>query len=141
MILDSKVKKGQVDKNLILIRYLKDLFPEYLIKSEISTNDEDISVIVVQMATGPREILFENYIYDNFTIEIFGKSIREQKQTAYEIGLLPGENIIYEYNGEPYQILFKQMSNPTNIFYQDIRRVGYTLTLQTIINKLGKEQV
>ena len=141
MILDSKVKKGQVDKNLILIRYLKDLFPEYLIKSEISTNDEDISVIVVQMATGPREILFEGYIYDNFTIEIFGKSIREQKQTAYEIGLLPGENIIYEYNGEPYQILFKQMSNPTNIFYQDIRRVGYTLTLQTIINKLGKEQV
>lgn len=141
MILDSKVKKGQVDKNLILIRYLKDLFPEYLIKSEISTNDEDISVIVVQMATGPREILFEGYIYDNFTIEIFGKSIREQKQTAYEIGLLPGENIIYEYNGEPYQILFKQMSNPTNIFYQDIRRVGYTLTLQTIINKLRKEQV
>ena len=131
MILDSKVKRGQIDKNLILIRYLKDLFPEYLIKSEISTNDEDNKVIVVQMATGPREILYEGYIYDNFNIEIFGTSIREQKQTAYEIGLLPGENIIYEYNGEPYQILFKQISNPTNIFYQDIRRVGYTLTLQT----------
>ena len=141
MILDSKVKRGQIDKNLILIRYLKDLFPEYLIKSEISTNDEDNKVIVVQMATGPREILYEGYIYDNFNIEIFGTSIREQKQTAYEIGLLPGENIIYEYNGEPYQILFKQISNPTNIFYQDIRRVGYTLTLQTIINKIGKETV
>jgi len=139
MILNDKVKGGNVDKNLILIRYLKDLFPEYLIKSEISTNDEDNKVIVVQMATGPREILYEGYIYDNFNIEIFGKSIREQKQTAYEIGLLPGNNIEYEYNGDKYQILFKQMSNPTNIMYQDIRRIGYTLTLQTIINKMKGE--
>lgn len=139
MILNNKVKGGNVDKNLILIRYLKDLFPEYLIKSEISTNDEDNKVIVVQMATGPREILYEGYIYDNFNIEIFGKSIREQKQTAYEIGLLPGNNIEYEYNGDKYQILFKQMSNPTNIMYQDIRRIGYTLTLQTIINKMKGE--
>lgn len=139
MILNNNVERGNVDKNLILIRYLKDLFPEYLIKSEISTNDEDNKVIVVQMATGPREILYEGYIYDNFTIEIFGKSIREQKQTAYEIGLLPGNNIEYEYNGDKYQILFKQMSNPTNIMYQDIRRIGYTLTLQTIINKMKGE--
>lgn len=139
MILNNNVERGNVDKNLILIRYLKDLFPEYLIKSEISTNDEDNKVIVVQMATGPREILYEGYIYDNFTIEIFGKSIREQKQTAYEIGLLPGNNIEYEYNGDKYQILFKQMSNPTNIMYQDIRRIGFTLTLQTIINKMKGE--
>lgn len=136
MILNSKAIKGEVDKNLILIRYLKTLFPEYMIKSEISSNDEDVSVIVVQMSTGPRDILFEDYIYDNFTIEIFGKSIRENKQTAYQIGLLPGENITFEYNGKNYQILFKQMSNPTNIFYQDIRRVGYTLTIQTIINEI-----
>lgn len=136
MILNSKAIKGEVDKNLILIRYLKTLFPEYMIKSEISSNDEDVSVIVVQMSTGPRDILFEDYIYDNFTIEIFGKSIRENKQTAYKIGLLPGENITFEYNGKNYQILFKQMSNPTNIFYQDIRRVGYTLTIQTIINEI-----
>lgn len=136
MILDSKAIKGEVDKNLIIIRYLKTLFPEYMIKSEISSNDEDVSVIVVQMSTGPRDILFEDYIYDNFTIEIFGKSIRENKQTAYQIGLLPGENITFEYNGKNYQILFKQMSNPTNIFYQDIRRVGYTLTIQTIINEI-----
>ena len=133
MKLNAKVTKGDVDKNLILIEYLRNIFPEYLIKSEISTNDEDISVIVVQMATGPREILYEGYIYDTFNIEIFGKSIRENKQTAYKIGLLPGENNTFEYNGKNYQILFKQISNPTNIFYQDIRRVGYTLTLQTII--------
>lgn len=139
MILNSNIELGNVDKNLIIIRYLKDLFPEYLIKSEISTNDKDNKVIVVQMATGNREILYDGYIYDNFTIEIFGTSIRENKQTAYEIGLLPGNNIIYEYNGDKYQILFKQMSNPTNIMYQDIRRIGFTLTLQTIINKMKGE--
>lgn len=136
MILNSKALKGEVDKNLILTRYFKNLFPEYIVKSEISSNDEDLSVIVIQMATGPRDILFEGYIYDNFTIEIFGKSIRENKTTAYQIGLLPGENITFEYNGKKYQIMFKQMSNPTNIFYQDIRRVGYTLTLQTVINEI-----
>lgn len=136
MILNAKAQLGDVDKNLILIRYLKEYFSEYLIKSEISTNDNDESVIVVQMATGPREILYEDYIYDNFNIEIFGKSIRENKQTAYKIGLLPGKNETFEYNGNKYQILFKQMSNPTNIFYEDIRRVGYTLTLQTLINEI-----
>lgn len=136
MILNAKAQLGNVDKNLILIRYLKEYFSEYLIKSEISTNDNDESVIVVQMATGPREILYEDYIYDNFNIEIFGKSIRENKQTAYKIGLLPGKNETFEYNGNKYQILFKQMSNPTNIFYEDIRRVGYTLTLQTLINEI-----
>jgi hypothetical protein len=137
MILDSKVKKGKIDKNLILIRYLRELFPEYLIKSEYSTNDSDKSVMVVQMSTGPREILYEGYIYDTFTIEIFGTSIRENKQTAYEIGLLPGNNVTFEYNGKKYQLLFEQMSNPTNVFYEDIRRVGYTLTLQTIIEERG----
>lgn len=136
MILNSKALKGELDKNLLLTRYFKNLFPEYIVKSEISSNDEDLSVIVIQMATGPRDILFEGYIYDNFTIEIFGKSIRENKTTAYQIGLLPGENVTFEYNGKKYQIMFKQMSNPTNIFYQDIRRVGYTLTLQTVINEI-----
>ena len=43
--------------------------------------------------------------YDNFTIEIFGQSIREQKQTAYEIGHLCGENITFEYNGKKYRII------------------------------------
>lgn len=136
MILDFETELGDLDKNLILIRYLKEMFPDYLIKSEISTNDDDVSVIVVQMATGPREILYKGYIYDNFTIEIFGQSVRENKQTAYKIGLLPGINSTFEYNGKNYQLLFKQMSNPTNVFYQDIRRVGYTLTLQTLINEI-----
>lgn len=126
-----------LDKNLILISYLQELFgTNYKIKSEISTNDSDISVIVVQMATGPREILYSDYIYDNFTIEIFGKTIKENKDVAYEIGLLPGNNVTILVDKKKYQILFKQMSNPTNIMYQDIRRIGYTLTIQTIISEL-----
>lgn len=136
MKLNSRVSKGKIDKNLILIEYLRTRFEEYLIKSEISSNDNDISVIVVQMATGPREIMFEGYLYDNFTIQVFGQSIRDNKQTAYEIGLLPGENIVFNYNGKKYQILFRQMVNPSNVFYEDIRRVGYQLTLQTIINEI-----
>lgn len=136
MKLNAKVKKGKVDKNLVLIEFLRTICASYMIKSEISSNDDDVSVIVVQMSTGSIEVMYEGYLYDNFTIEIFGQSIREQKQTAYEIGHLCGENITFEYNGKKYQILFKQMSNPTNIFYEDIRRVGYTLTLQTIINEI-----
>lgn len=137
MILNSKLSEENIDKNLILITYLNTLnkLKEYLIKSEYSTNDNDISVIVVQMASGTKEIMYEGYLYDYFTIQVFGKSIREQKQTAYELGLLAGENITFNYNGRIYQLLFKELSNPTNIYYEDIRRVGYTMTLQVVIKE------
>ena len=136
MSLDSKLKKGTIDKNLILIAYLETFIKGYIIKSEISSNDDDDNVVVIQMATGPKEVMFcDDYLNDYFTIQIFGKSIREQKQTAYEIGLLPGKNETINYCGKKYQLLFKEISNPTNIFYEDIRRVGYTLTLQVIIKE------
>lgn len=137
MILNSKLSEENIDKNLILISYLNTLnkLKSYLIKSEYSTNDNDISVIVVQMASGTKEIMYEGYLYDYFTIQVFGKSIREQKQTAYELGLLAGENITFNYNGRIYQLLFKELSNPTNIYYEDIRRVGYTMTLQVVIKE------
>ena len=135
MSLNFKVKDGEIDKNLILIAYLETKIKDYLIKSEISSNDDDENVIVVQIASGPKEVLFCDYLYDNFTIQIFGSSIRDQKQTAYEIGLFPGKNETFEYNGKKYQLLFKEMSNPTNVFYQDIRRVGYTLTLQIVLKE------
>jgi len=140
MILNSKLSEENIDKNLILITYLNTLnkLKGYLIKSEYSTNDNDISVIVVQMASGTKEIMYEGYLYDYFTIQVFGKSIREQKQTAYELGLLAGENITFNYNGRIYQLLFKELSNPTNIYYEDIRRVGYTMTLQVVIKERSK---
>ena len=90
------------------------------------------------MASGTKEIMYEGYLYDYFTIQVFGKSIREQKQTAYELGLLAGENITFNYNGRIYQLLFKELSNPTNIYYEDIRRVGYTMTLQVVIKERSK---
>jgi hypothetical protein len=32
--------------------------------------------------------------------------------------------------------MVKQLSNPQTIEYQDIRRVGYSMIFQTIINKI-----
>jgi hypothetical protein len=75
-------------------------------------------------------------VYDFFNIQIFGESIQEQKNTAVLIGNLIGENIVYEYNKKKYQLLFKQISNPQNIMYQDIRRVGYIMTLRVIIREI-----
>jgi hypothetical protein len=136
MKLNAKLSKNNIDKNLILISYLETITKGYLIKSEMSTNDMDERVIVVQMATGTRDVMFDGYLYDNFSIQVFGKSIREQKQTAYELGLLAGENITFDYNGKKYQLLFIELSNPTQVFYEDIRRVGYQMTYKIVINEI-----
>ena len=126
-----------IEKNLILISYLESLNLGYKLKAEFSTNDDDVKVILVQMAPGTKQILFDNEkLYDHFNIQIFGESIQEQKNTAVLIGDLIGENIVYEYNNKKYQLLFKQISNPQNIMYQDIRRVGYTMTLRVIIREI-----
>ena len=136
MKLNAKLSKNNMDKNLILISYLETITKGYLIKSEMSTNDMDEREIVVQMATGTRDVMFDGYLYDNFSIQVFGKSIREQKQTAYELGLLAGENKTFDYNGKKYQLLFIELSNPTQIFYGDIRRVGYQMTYKIVINEI-----
>jgi hypothetical protein len=136
MKLNAKLSKNNIDKNLILISYLETITKGYLIKSEMSTNDMDERVIVVQMATGTRDVMFDGYLYDNFSIQVFGKSVREQKQTAYELGLLAGENITFDYNGKKYQLLFIELSNPTQVFYEDIRRVGYQMTYKIVINEI-----
>lgn len=136
MILNAKLTKSQIDKNLILISYLETITKGYLIKSEMSTNDVDKKVIVVQMATGSKDVMFDGYLYDNYSIQIYGDSIRDQRQTAYELGLLAGENITFNYNGKKYQLLFIELSNPTQVFYDDIRRVGYQMTYKIVINKI-----
>lgn len=127
-----------IDKNLILITYLQSIIRDYKFKSEYSTNDNDIKVIIVQETVGEKEVLFRGKKLNNyFQIQIFGTSIREQKATSVVLGNLIGENIKVNYNGNTYQILFQQLSNPQSIVYEDIRRVGYTLTLKTIIEKIG----
>ena len=123
-------------KNLVLLTYLQSIITDYKFKAEYSTNDNDIKVIVVQEVPGEKEVLWDGTIYDYFQIQIFGDNIKEQKETSVELGNLIGQNIVTEYKGEKYHILFHQFTNPQAIAYEDIRRVGYTLTLQTIINKI-----
>ena len=123
-------------KNLVLLTYLQSIIPASKFKAEYSTNDNDIKVIVVQEVPGEKEVLWCDTIYDYFQIQIFGDNIKEQKDTSVELGKLIGQNIVTEYKDEKYHILFHQFTNPQAIAYEDIRRVGYTLTLQTIINKI-----
>jgi hypothetical protein len=123
-------------KNLVLLTYLQSIITDYKFKAEYSTNDNDIKVIVVQEVPGEKEVLWCDTIYDYFQIQIFGDNIKEQKETSVVLGNLIGQNIVTEYKGEKYHILFHQFTNPQAIAYEDIRRVGYTLTLQTIINKI-----
>ena len=130
-----------IDKNLVLINYLNENanalgIEGFHIKSEYSIDDDDIKVVVVQMQAGEKEVLFEGNINDYFLIQVFGESIREEKQIAVNLNELIGENVLTNYDGDTYQIMFMQFSNAQTIAYQDIQRVGYTLTLKTIINKI-----
>jgi hypothetical protein len=63
------------------------------------------------------------------------------KNTATSIGSLKGKHIIHEYqngkNKEKWQIIFKQYSNPQAIEYMDIRRVGYSMIFQCIVNRVA----
>lgn len=126
--------------NEILISYLKDIIQGYKIKAEYSTNDADLNVIVVQETDGPKTVLWNGkHMFDYFSINIFGKSIQEQKETANELNKLIGHTAIKEFETdgkvEKWKLIFKQVSNAQSIDYQDIRRIGYNLTLQTIITK------
>lgn len=127
-----------IDKNLVLITYLQSLINDYKFKSEYSTNDNDIKVIIVQETIGEKEVLFgTKKLFNYFQIQIFGASIREQKETSVIFGNLIGENVVVDYDNKKYQILFQQVSNPQSIVYEDIRRVGYSMILKTIIEEIG----
>lgn len=126
-----------IDKNLILIKYLQTLTNDYIFKSEYSTNDQNLKVVVVSVRPTEKEVLYDGKkLFDAFQIEIFGDSIRSEKDLAVTIGELIGDNITIEYEGKNYQIMFQQISNPQSIMYEDIRRVGYTLILRTLINEI-----
>jgi hypothetical protein len=126
-------------KQEVLISYLQSVFKDYKLKAEYSTNDDDLKVIVVQEQPGNKIVFFGDIdpLFNYYEVQIYGKSIRENKETANQIGSLIGKHIIYEYQNNKYQIIFKQYSNPQAIEYMDIRRVGYTATLQCIINQVA----
>lgn len=126
-------------KNLVLISYIQSLFTNYKVKAEFSTNDTDKKVILVKEQPGMKEVFFGDItpLYNYFEIEIWGDSIREEKNIATQIGELIGKHILIDYEQGKWQIIFKQYSNPQAIEYLDIRRVGYVATLQCVVNQVG----
>jgi hypothetical protein len=130
-------------KQEVLINYLKGVLNDntFKIKAEYSTNDNDTKVIVVQEQAGEKVVFYGNCnpLYNYYEIVIFGSSIREEKNISILFGELIGENAIFDYKGDKWQILVKQLSNPQTIEYQDIRRVGYSMIFQTVINKISEE--
>jgi hypothetical protein len=131
--------EGEYVKNEVLISYLQSLFENYLVKAEFSTNDKDERVIVVQEQPGQKIVFFGDIepMFNYFQVNVYGLTIRENYTTANTIGNLIGKHVIYEYKGNKWQIIFKQYSNPQAIEYIDIRRVGYTATLQCIISRVA----
>lgn len=126
-------------KNEVLISYLQSLFTNYIVKAEFSTNDNDKKVIVVQEQPGQKIVFFGDVdpLFNYFQIIVYGLTMKENYTTANEIGSLIGKHVIYTYNNHKWQLIFKQYSNPQAIEYLDIRRVGYTATLQVIISQIA----
>ena len=126
-------------KNEVLISYLQSIFPSYLVKAEFSTNDDDKKVIVVQEQPGQKVVFFCDIdpLFNYFQVNVYGLTMRDNYETANNIGKLIGKHVIFDYGNEKWQIIFKQYSNPQAIEYLDIRRIGYTATLQIIINQVA----
>lgn len=130
-------------KNLVLIDYLRDIIPNYVVRAEYSTNDKGKEVIVVQETSGQKIVFYEaNPLYNYYNIDIFGLSIQSAKEVSVEIGNLIGKNIYFNWERknketEKWQIMVKQFDNPRTIEYSDIRRVSYTMTLQCIVNRIA----
>ena len=134
------------NKNLVLCSYLDSIINGYKVKAEYSTNSRDDKVIVVQETSGVKEIFFEaNPIYNYYNVDIFGDNIQNAKNISVEIGNLIGKNIYFNYvvghgthqEVQKWQIIIKQFANPRTIEYKDIRRVSYTMTMQTIVNRIA----
>lgn len=126
-------------KNLVLINYFQELFSSFKVKAEFSTNDLDNKVIVVKEQPGNKVVFFGDIspLYNYYQVEIWGESIREEKNVATQIGELIGKHVIVTYGNNKWQIIFKQYSNPQAIEYKEIRRVGYIATLQCVVNQVA----
>ena len=126
-------------KNLVLIDYLQSIFTDYRVKAEFSTNDEDERVIVVQEQPGEKVVFYGDIdpLFNYYQVNIYGLSIRENKEASTVIGDLINKHIIHTYGKEKWQIIFMQYSNPQAIEYMDIRRVGYSATLKCVVNRIA----
>lgn len=136
------------NKNLVLITYLDSIIEGYKVKAEFSTNDQDTKVIVCQEESGSKIVFFDEDVplFNYYTINTYGDNIREEKETSVVLGNLIGKSVVLEYVikekekptvTQKWQIIFMQMTNPRAIQYMDIRRVGYTMTLKCIVNRIA----
>lgn len=127
------------EKNLVLISYLQSQFTDYQVKAEFSTNDSDKKVIVVQEQPGEKIVFYGDItpLFNYYQVNIYGLSIRENKNIATQIGELIGKHVQVTYGEHTWQIIFMQYSNPQAIEYMDIRRVGYSATLKCVVNQIA----
>jgi hypothetical protein len=135
------------NKNLVLITYLDSIINGYKVKAEFSTNDNDTKVIVCQEESGNKVVFYDEEVplFNYYTINTYGDNIREEKETSVVLGNLIGKSITLDFvdkkktnpTTEKWQIIFMQMTNPRAIQYMDIRRVGYTMTLKCIVNRVA----
>ena len=127
------------NKNLVLISFLENIVDGYKIKAEYNTNDNDTNVIVVQETSGQKIVFFDEDttpLFNYYDINIYGTSIQDEKETSVVLGNLIGKSILTQFEGQTWQIIFKQLMNPMAVEYMDIRRVAYVLTLQCIVNRV-----
>lgn len=135
------------NKNLVVITYLDSIINGYKVKAEFSTNDDDKKVIVCQEESGSKIVFYDEEVplFNYYTINTYGDNIKEEKETSVVLGNLIGKSVLLEFVDkqktkpitEKWQIIFMQMSNPRAIQYMDIRRVGYTMTLKCIVNRVA----
>ena len=136
------------NKNLVLITYLDGIISGYKVKAEFSTNDNDLKVIVCQEESGQKVVFYDNdnALFNYYTINTYGDNIKEEKEVSVVLGSLIGKSVTLDYvikeKDKPtvtqkWQIIFMQISNPRAIQYMDIRRVGYTMTLKCIVNRVA----
>lgn len=135
------------NKNLVLITYLESIINGYKIKAEYSTNDNDTNVIVCQEESGQKVVFYDEEVplFNYYTINTYGDNIKNEKETSVKIGNLIGKSVTLDFivkeKNKPvtqsWQIIFMQMTNPRAIQYMDIRRVGYTMTLKCIVNRVA----
>ncbi len=130
-----------MEKNEVLIEYLKSFIKDYKILAEYKTSNSRAKCITVQEQPGEK-IAFSGDIdplFNYMQIVIFGDSIREQKELSNKLGNLIGKSEKIKIGKEHWQLIFKQFSNPEPIEFLDIKRVGYSLILKCIINKFYEE--
>ena len=128
-------------KNEVLIEFLRQKISDYSILAEYKTTNSRTKQITVQEQSGPKIVFNGNIdpLFNYMQIVIFGDSIKEQKELADEIGLLIGKHEKIKIDREHWQLIFKQVSNAESIEYLDIKRVGYSVVMQCIINKYYEE--